>query len=66
MRAKILKVVHHQPKSLQTSVLPPAPAVGAKPRLVDKLEKAGTEEVSIEKWSLLEKAASDEDAHRRT
>ena len=44
-----------------TSVLPPAPAVGAAPRLVDKLEEAGTTEISIETWNLLEEAKSDED-----
>ena len=43
-------------------VLPPAPAVGANPRLIDKLEKAGTEAISDETWSLFEEAASDEDA----
>ena len=43
-------------------VLPPAPAIGANPRLIDKLKKEGAEEISNETWSLFEEAASDEDA----
>ena len=42
--------------------LPPAPVVGPKPRLTDKLEDPGATEISIETWNLLDEAKSNEDA----
>ena len=39
--------------------LPPAPAVGPRPRLVDKLEDPGATEISIETWNLLDEGKSD-------
>ena len=42
--------------------LPPAPAVGPKPGLLDKLEGTGTTGLSIETWNLLDEGKSEEDA----
>ena len=42
--------------------LPPTPAVGAKPRLADKLKGMETAGIGSETWKLLKEAKSDEDA----
>ena len=42
--------------------LPPAPAVGAKPGLLDKLEGTGTTGLSIATWNLLDEGKSEEEA----
>ena len=45
-----------------TNERPPAPTVGPKPRLVDKLEDPGATEISIETWNLLEEGKTDNDS----